>query len=122
MPFCPEAEGGLPTPRLPSEIEGAWTGLGGVDVLARRTRVLRRDGADVTAHFVVGAWAAAGLAHDLGIRWAILKSRSPSCGVGAIYDGRFRGSLVLGDGVTAALLRRMGLRVISELSLIQEVR
>ena len=120
IPFCPEVEGGLPTPRLPSEIEGARTGLDGADVLARRTRVLRSDGVDVTAHFIVGAQAAAGLAHDLGIRLAILKSRSPSCGAGAIYDGRFQGTLVKGDGVTTSLLRRLGLDVLSELDLPQE--
>lgn len=120
VPFCPEVEGGLPTPRLPAEIEGAWTGLDGADVLARRTRVLRRDGVDVTAHYIVGAQAAAGLVQDLGIRLAILKAHSPSCGTGLIYDGRFRGSLVQGDGVTAALLKKMGVQVFSELSLTLE--
>src|SRR3954469_14264878 len=51
---CPEVDGGLPVPRPPAEISG---GLG-ADVLDGRARVLTRDGADVTAHFVAGAWQA----------------------------------------------------------------
>lgn len=45
---------------------------------------------------------------------AILKARSPSCGSGKIYDGSFFGKLTAGDGVTAALLKSQGLRVITE--------
>ena len=45
---------------------------------------------------------------------AILKSKSPSCGCGQIYDGAFTGKLGDGDGVTAALLRRHGIQVTTE--------
>lgn len=44
----------------------------------------------------------------------ILKARSPSCGSGKIYDGSFSGKLTADDGVTAALLKSQGLRVITE--------
>lgn len=114
VPFCPEVFGGLPTPRLPAEIENAHAGLDGNAVLEGRTRVVACDGSDVTAQFLAGATGALELAQHLDIRRAILKSRSPSCGVGQIHDGRFVGVLVSGDGVTAALLKRSGIQTITE--------
>ena len=115
--ICPEVAGGLPCPRLPAEIEEAFAGLDGHAVLDGRTRVVRSDGVDVTAQFVKGAQAALALAHRLGIRRAILKANSPSCGTGRIHEGRFNGKLVPGDGVTAALLKRSGIQVITETDL-----
>ena len=41
----------------------------------------------------------------------ILQPRSPSCGVGTVYDGTFSGKLVPGNGVFAALASENGLRV-----------
>ena len=114
VPFCPEVFGRLPTPRVPAEIEDAHAGLDGRAVLDGRTRVLARNGCDVTPQFLVGAKGALALAHRLGIRHSILKSNSPSCGVGRIYDGRFTNTLVPGDGVTAALLKRSGFQVFTE--------
>jgi len=115
--ICPEVAGGLPTPRLPAEIEGASAGLDGYAVLDGRTRVVRNDGLDVTAEFMQGAEAALALARQLGVRRAILKSDSPSCGAGRIHEGKFSGKLVPGDGVTTALLRRNGIEVINEIDL-----
>ncbi len=115
--ICPEVAGGLPTPRLPAEIEGASAGLDGYAVLDGRTRVMRNDGFDVTAEFMQGAEAALALARQLGVRRAILKSDSPSCGAGRIHEGKFSGKLVPGDGVTTALLRRNGIEVINEIDL-----
>jgi uncharacterized protein YbbK (DUF523 family) len=82
--------------------------------LAGRTRVVRRDGVDVTAQFVAGAEEALALAQRLGIQQAILKADSPSCGIDCIYDGTFSGRLVPGDGVTTALLKHAGIRVSTE--------
>lgn len=115
--ICPEVAGGLPTPRLPAEIEGASAGLDGYAVLDGRTRVVRNDGLDVTAEFMQGAEAALALARQLGVGRAILKSDSPSCGAGRIHEGKFSGKLVPGDGVTTALLRRNGIEVINEIDL-----
>ena len=115
--ICPEVAGGLPTPRVPAEIEDAYSGLDGHAVLDGRTRVVSSDGVDVTAQFIKGAQAALTLARKLGIRQAILKARSPSCGEGFAYDGKFSGELVPGDGVTAALLKRNGIQVIAETDL-----
>jgi uncharacterized protein YbbK (DUF523 family) len=114
IPFCPEVAGGLPTPREPAEIEAAGAGLNGGSVLEGRTRVLRSDGTDLTPQFIAGAQAALALAQDMGIRQAILKSNSPSCGAGHIYEGRFAGTLVPGHGVTAALLKRAEIQVMTE--------
>jgi uncharacterized protein YbbK (DUF523 family) len=114
VPFCPEMAGGLPVPRLPAEIARAFDGLDGHAVLDGLTIVLRSDGTDVTEPFIAGAQAALRLAKRLGIRQAILKANSPSCGVDRTHDGRFLGSLVPGDGVTAALLKRNRIEVITE--------
>ncbi|MCK4471604.1 MAG: DUF523 domain-containing protein, partial [Anaerolineae bacterium] len=110
LPFCPEVAGGLPTPRPPAEIQG---GDGG-DVLEGRARVVNIEGKDVTAEFLAGARKALRVAQRWDIKEAILKARSPSCGVGPIYDGSFSGRLVEGDGVTAALLKREGIIVRNE--------
>lgn len=112
--ICPEVSGGLPTPRPPAEIEGARAGLDGHAVLEGRTRVVCNDGTDVTAQFLAGARAALALAQRLDIKRAILKSNSPSCGVGQVHEGRFAGTLVPGDGVTSALLKRAEILVITE--------
>ena len=114
LPLCPEVLGGLPTPRPPAEIQG---GDGG-DVLKGRARVVNIEGKDVTAEFLAGAQRTLRLARRWNINEAILKARSPSCGVGQIYDGSFNEQLVDGDGVTVALLKREGLIVKSE----EEVR
>ena len=54
------------------------------------------------------------LAKLLNIKEAILKQRSSSCGLGQIYDGAFSKTVIKGDGVTAALLKQNGIKVISE--------
>jgi len=108
--ICPEVSGGLPTPRPPAEI----TGGGGGAVLQRVAFVRLRDGTDVSGPFTVGAEAAVALAREHGITVAVLKDSSPSCGSSATYDGSFSGRRVSGEGVTAAALRRAGVRVFSE--------
>jgi uncharacterized protein YbbK (DUF523 family) len=117
LPICPEVAGGLSMPRPHAEIEGADAGLDGHAVLDGRSRVTRADGVDVTAQFVRGAEAALAMVQRLGIREAVLKAHSPSCGAGQIPSGRFDGRRVAGDGVTAALLKRAGIRVVTETDL-----
>ncbi|MDD5495545.1 MAG: DUF523 domain-containing protein [Candidatus Omnitrophica bacterium] len=110
MSACPEMLGGLGVPRDESEIV-----LGdGSDVLQKRAKVLTIAGKDVTENFVKGAGAFLELAKTHKITNAILKSRSPSCGIGTIYDGSFSHSLKTGDGVTAALLRMHGIKLFTE--------
>ncbi|WP_069885891.1 DUF523 domain-containing protein [Streptomyces luteocolor] len=105
--FCPEAAGGLPTPRRPAELVGG----DGHDVLDGTARVVEDTGRDVTAAFVAGARRALAAARHGGCTEALMMPRSPSCGRGAVYDGSFGGQLVAGDGVTAALLERNGIAV-----------
>ena len=108
--LCPEVAGGLPTPRPPAEIAGGQ----GAGVLDGRLPVLTVDGEDVSAAFVAGAEQALALVRQHGIRLALLKARSPSCGNRENYDGSFSGVKVAGEGVTAAALRRAGVQVFSE--------
>lgn len=110
LPVCPECLGGLPVPRIPAEIAGGT----GEDVFKGRARVINQEGQDVTGAFLRGAQKALKLARGKGISTAILKSRSPSCGYGSIYDGSFTGRLRPGHGVTAALLSRAGFKILTE--------
>lgn len=103
--FCPECAGGLPTPRKPAEQQGE--------------RVVCADGEDVTAAFVRGAELAVAAAQSQGVVMALLKARSPSCGVGQVYDGSFSRTLVNGDGLTAMRLQAIGIKTFSELQLPQ---
>ncbi|QYJ17114.1 hypothetical protein Rxycam_02952 [Rubrobacter xylanophilus DSM 9941] len=108
--LCPEVAGGLPVPRPPAEIRGG----DGHAVLDGTARVVDRRGRDVTAFFVEGARLALGAVRESGVRVAVLKQKSPSCGSRHIYDGRFGGRLREGVGVAAALLERSGVRVFGE--------
>ena len=111
--LCPEVAGGLPTPRAAAEIPGGQ----GVEVHAGKAAVITTEGEDVTEAFVSGARQALALVERHGIRLAILKANSPSCGNRLTYDGSFSGVKVEGQGVTAALLTRAGVQVFSELEL-----
>lgn len=105
IPFCPEDQGGLGTPRPPASIERESAEA----VLDGRDRVVTDCGRDVTAEFVSGARKALELCRYHGIERAYLKARSPSCGTCQTHVG---GALVSGPGVTAALLRRHGIETI----------
>jgi uncharacterized protein YbbK (DUF523 family) len=111
--LCPEVAGGLSTPRPAAEIPGGQ----GVEVLDGSARVLTVEGEDVSAEFLSGARQALALVEQHGIRIAVLKANSPSCGNLLTYDGTFSGVKVSGEGVTAALLKRNGVKVFSELEL-----
>nr|VFJ58208.1 MAG: Uncharacterized conserved protein YbbK, DUF523 family [Candidatus Kentron sp. FW]VFJ65411.1 MAG: Uncharacterized conserved protein YbbK, DUF523 family [Candidatus Kentron sp. FW] len=100
IPVCPEQLGGLSTPRTPAE--------------QRDGKVVTKEGRDVTENFRQGARETLKLAKLYGVREAILKQRSPSCGVGEIYDGTFSGRVIRGNGVTSALLKEHGIKVSSE--------
>ncbi|MBS7607686.1 MAG: DUF523 domain-containing protein [Candidatus Bathyarchaeia archaeon] len=100
IPVCPEQLGGLPTPREPAEIVGG--------------KVLTKSGRDVTENFIRGARETLKIVKLLGVKEAVLKQGSPSCGCGRIYNGTFSGKTVEGDGITAALLKKHGIKVITE--------
>ena len=100
IPVCPEILGGLPIPRERAERKGE--------------KVITKSGKDVTKYFEKGAKEVLKIAKILKIKKAILKQKSPSCGCGKIYDGTFSGRLIRGDGVTAKLLKKNGIKVFSE--------
>jgi len=100
VPVCPEQLGGLPTPRENSEIRGS--------------KVFSASGKDETALMKKGSEETLKIAKLVGASEAILKSRSPSCGKGKVYDGSFSGKLVEGNGVTTKLLLKNGIRVLTE--------
>ena len=95
---CPEQMGGLPTPRVPSEIQNGIVTAG--------------DGRNVDAEFRAGAQKCLEIAMREQPDMIVLQSRSPSCGVKQRYDGSFTGTLINGSGVTAELLMKHGFRVV----------
>ncbi len=101
VPVCPEQLGGLTTPRLPREIVNG-------KVLNENSTV------DSTNEFLLGANRTLKIVKSLDIKKAILKQRSPSCGFGQIYDGSFSGNIIKGNGVTAELLHRNGIEIMTE--------
>ena len=103
IPICPEIMGGLSTPRTPSEIIN--------------NKVITKDGIDVTNNYIKGAEEVLYLAKLFNIKKALLKSKSPSCGKGKIYDGTFNNNLIDGNGITTKLLIDNGINVINELEL-----
>jgi len=109
--FCPECAAGLPVPRPAAEIapgDDADAILDGIG------RVHDIDGNDLTAVFRDGAHRALAVAQAHGCAWALLTDRSPSCGSRFVHGGNFDGTLRHGIGLTAALLRRHGIRVFAE--------
>lgn len=100
IPVCAEVLGGLETPRIPAEIVG--------------DKVLRRDGVDVTREYHRGAQCVLDIAIQNSCKIAILKSKSPSCGKGKIYDGTYTKTLKDGNGICADLLMRNNITVLTE--------
>jgi 2-amino-4-hydroxy-6-hydroxymethyldihydropteridine diphosphokinase len=95
---CPEVEGGLGIPRLPSEKNGV--------------KVMNIQGIDVTYEFKSGAEKALEKAFNNNIKLALLKGKSPSCGIDTIYDGNFKKNIISGNGITADLLLLKGVDII----------
>lgn len=98
--ICPEVDGGLPIPRIPSEIVN--------------DKVINESGIDVTNEYNLGAKKALDKALDNNVKKAILKAKSPSCGCGYIYDGSFTHTLIKGDGVTTKLFKENNIKVLTE--------
>jgi len=123
LPYCAEVAGGLTIPRGDASIQlldgdrlqfKQASACSGHDVLDGRARVVTKDGVDVTEEYVRGAEMGLALARQYGIRTAVLKAYSPSCGSQQIYDGSFTLTLKPGQGVLAALLSRHGVTIYSE--------
>lgn len=104
--ICPECEGGLPTPRVPSEICG--------------DRVMTQDGRDVTREYVEGSLRCLKKCQQAHCDSLILKAMSPSCGVKGVYDGTFSHTVVEKDGVFAKMAREAGFFCMSDREFLQK--
>jgi len=100
LPICPEQLGGLPTPRPATEIKNG--------------RIITKEGEDQTEGYLKGVEETLKLCQILGIKEAVLKQYSPTCGCGKIFDGSFSGKVIKGDGILTKLLKSKGIKVISE--------
>ena len=98
--ICPEVMGGLPTPRPPSEIKG--------------DKVFNIKGENVTKNFISGGEYALEIAKNKKPELIILKAKSPSCGLGQVYDGSFSATLKEGNGIACQMLIDNGFKIITE--------
>lgn len=103
IPLCAEQLGGLATPRVPSEIK----------YINNKRYVINENGEDVTECFEKGAKEILEFVKKMNIDKAILKSKSPSCGKGKIYNGNFEKVLIDGNGILAQMLIENGVEVIN---------
>ncbi|MBI3399209.1 MAG: DUF523 domain-containing protein [Deltaproteobacteria bacterium] len=94
IPVCPEQLGGLPTPRPQAEISS--------------DKVIDINGRDATKEFIDGANEVLRIVKLFDIKKALLKEKSPSCGVRFIYKNN---KLLEGIGVTARLLKTIGVEI-----------
>ena len=108
IPVCPEEAGKLGTPRPAAEMQGSAE-----NILKGDARILTNEGNDVTKQFIQGAKKSLEAGLTSGTEVAILKSHSPSCGVGGVYDGTFTHSLTDGNGIFSHLCRESGITCIS---------
>lgn len=114
--ICPETFGNLKAPRPPAEIiDGS-----GEDVLQGNAKVQNKNGLDITEEFIDGARQALKIAQEQNAYAAILKARSPSCGVDLIYDGTFTGTTKQGNGVAATLLKQHNIKLYTEETITEE--
>lgn len=111
VPLCPEVAAGLPTPRPPAEIEPEQRAEA---VVSGKARIVDIDGEDVTEAFLSGAQIALDTARAHGCDYALLTDGSPSCGSSFIYSGHHDGVRREGQGITAALLSRAGIKVFAQ--------
>jgi uncharacterized protein YbbK (DUF523 family) len=95
---CPEELAGLGIPRSPIEIVDG--------------EVRRKDGTSVDAAVREAIGKILAQVRDEPIQCAILKSRSPTCGVRQVYDGTFSGTLIDGSGLLAQALMNAGYTVL----------
>ena len=100
IPICPEQLGGRPTPRIPTEIKNG--------------HVIDKNGNDLTDEFVKGGLETLKIARLNNVKIAILKSKSPSCGFGKVYDGTFSNNLIDGNGITADILNKNEIKIFNE--------
>ena len=95
---CPEELAGLGIPRVPMEI------VKGV--------LINKDGVNIDGQVRRAIQTILDRLEGENVECAILKSRSPTCGVKEVYDGTFSGTKISGMGVLAQALKNAGYHVI----------
>lgn len=98
--ICPEVLGGLTIPRHPCEIIN--------------DKVINNQGEDKTKEYILGAKRALEILQKNNVDVVLMKSKSPSCGKGYVYDGSFSHTLIEGDGITCQLLKKQGIKIFNE--------
>ena len=93
---CPERILGIP--RTPMELVDG--------------KLINRDGVVVDCAVRDAVAEIMAMLRDAPVDMAVLKSRSPTCGVHQVYDGTFTGVLIDGSGVLAQTLMQMGISVV----------
>jgi uncharacterized protein YbbK (DUF523 family) len=108
IPICPEILAGMSIPRKAAHIVNGT----GNDVIDGRAKIVEEGNNDVTKLYLDGAKKGLKIAKMLNIKEAIVftSKGSPSCGCGKVYVS---GKKVEGDGVFTTLLRRNGIKVVS---------
>jgi len=100
IPVCPEVLAGLGTPRVPIEIKNGI-------VTSQTGEVVDSQIREAVAKILEA------LSKE-EIQCAVLKARSPTCGVKQVYDGSFSGTLVKGAGILAQALMEKGYLVLED--------
>ena len=97
IPVCPERDGGLPSPRKSVELI--------------HNLPYDKEGKCYEDVFQKGIAVALRAVEAEEVDYAVLQSRSPTCGVGRIYDGSFSGTLTAGDGRLVQALKAYDIKV-----------
>ncbi len=105
---CPEESGGLGTPRPAAEMQNTSR-----EIINGNGKICTQKGDDVTSQFVNGSKKELSKISENKIKIALLKSNSPSCGYGNVYDGTFSGKLRKDNGIFAQMCEDEGVEVIS---------
>ena len=115
IPICPEVLGGLPIPRAAARILSEHENYDWDDVLDGKTSIIDENGKDVTVNFIKGAYKVLDVVKKYNIKLAYLNQYSPSCGHGKTPGGDLhQKKYISGDGVTTALLKRKGIKVLTK--------
>lgn len=109
--LCPEQIGGLSTPRVPAEIEAGRTAK---EVLEGKAKIIGNNGSNLTEEIIRGSNETLKFCKEYGIKIAILRDGSPTCGSVKTYSGRFDGVKIKGRGVLTELLEQNGIKVYNE--------
>ena len=108
IPVCPEEAGELGIPRPPAELTETAK-----DVVEGRGKIINKNDDNLTQQFLDGSQKEISKLKSINAQIVVLKSRSPSCRYGQVYDGTFTGNLCKGNGIFSQMCEDEGVKVIS---------